>query len=46
MTSNTAQDLFEVSFQGRSWLLPAFAPFLVEIEAKRVIVDVDDELLS
>ncbi len=45
VTSNTAQDLFEVRLRGREWLLPAFAPFIVEIEATRVIVDVHDELL-
>jgi len=45
VTSNTAQDLFEVRLRGREWLLPAFAPFIVEIEADRVIVDVHDELL-
>jgi 16S rRNA processing protein RimM len=45
VTSNTAQDLFEVRLAGREWLLPAFAPFLVEIEATRVIVDVHDDLL-
>jgi 16S rRNA processing protein RimM len=45
VTSNTAQDLFEVRLGGRDWLLPAFAPFLVEIEATRVIVDVHDDLL-
>jgi 16S rRNA processing protein RimM len=45
VTSNGAQDLFEVRFRGREWLLPAFAPFLVAIEPQRVIVDVHDELL-
>jgi 16S rRNA processing protein RimM len=45
VTSNTAQDLFEVRLRGREWLLPAFAPFIVAIEAERVIVDVHDELL-
>ncbi len=45
VTSNTAQDLFEVRLRGREWLLPAFAPFIVEIEDARVIVDVHDELL-
>lgn len=45
VTSNTAQDLFEVRYRGREWLLPAFAPFIVEIEPTRVIVDVHDELL-
>lgn len=45
VTSNTAQDLFEVRLRGREWLLPAFAPFIVAIEASRVIVDVHDELL-
>jgi 16S rRNA processing protein RimM len=45
VTSNTAQDLFEVRRRGREWLLPAFAPFIVAIEASRVIVDVHDELL-
>lgn len=45
VTSNTAQDLFEVRLRGREWLLPAFAPFIVAIEADRVIVDVHDELL-
>ena len=45
VTSNTAQDLFEVRLRGREWLLPAFAPFLVAIEDHRVIVDVHDELL-
>lgn len=45
VTSNTAQDLFEVRLHGREWLLPAFAPFLVAIEASRVVVDVHDELL-
>jgi 16S rRNA processing protein RimM len=45
VTSNTAQDLFEVRLHGREWLLPAFAPFVVEIEATRVIVDVHDDLL-
>jgi 16S rRNA processing protein RimM len=45
VTSNTAQDLFEVRLHGREWLLPAFAPFMVAIEASRVVVDVHDELL-
>lgn len=45
VTSNTAQDLFEVRLHGRDWLLPAFAPFLVAIEASRVVVDVHDEML-
>lgn len=45
VTSNTAQDLFEVRLRGREWLLPAFAPFIVAIEADRVIVDVHDEML-
>jgi len=45
VTSNTAQDLFEVRLDGREWLLPAFPPFLIAIEASRVIVDVHDELL-
>lgn len=45
VTSNTAQDLFEVRLRGREWLLPAFAPFIVAIEAEQVIVDVHDELL-
>ncbi|HLT36801.1 MAG TPA: ribosome maturation factor RimM [Enhygromyxa sp.] len=45
VTSNTAQDLFEVRLRGREWLLPAFAPFIVAIEDQRVIVDVHDELL-
>jgi 16S rRNA processing protein RimM len=45
VTSNTAQDLFEVRLRGREWLLPAFAPFIVAIEGDRVIVDVHDELL-
>jgi 16S rRNA processing protein RimM len=45
VTSNTAQDLFTVRLRGREWLLPAFAPFIVTIEAERVVVDVHDELL-
>ena len=45
VTSNGAQDLFEVRLRGREWLLPAFAPFIVEIEASRVVVDVHDDLL-
>jgi 16S rRNA processing protein RimM len=45
VTSNTAQDLFEVRLRGREWLLPAFAPFLVALEPERVIVDVHDDML-
>jgi 16S rRNA processing protein RimM len=45
VTSNTAQDLFEVRLGARDWLLPAFPPFLLAIEPTRVIVDVHDELL-
>lgn len=45
VTSNTAQDLFTVRLRGREWLLPAFAPFIVAIEASRVVVDVHDDLL-
>ena len=45
LTSNTAQDLLCVRLRGREWLLPAFPPFVVAIEAERVIVDVHDDML-
>lgn len=45
VTSNTAQDLLCVRLRGREWLLPALPPFIVAIEAQRVLVDVHDDML-
>jgi 16S rRNA processing protein RimM len=45
VTSNTAQDLLCVRLRGREWLLPAMPPFIVAIEAQRVLVDVHDDML-
>jgi 16S rRNA processing protein RimM len=45
VTSNTAQDLLCVRLHGREWLLPALPPFIVAIEAQRVLVDVHDDML-
>jgi 16S rRNA processing protein RimM len=45
VTSNTAQDLLCVRLRGREWLLPALPPFIVAIEAHRVLVDVHDDML-
>jgi 16S rRNA processing protein RimM len=45
VTSNTAQDLLCIRLRGREWLLPAIPPFIVAIEAQRVLVDVHDDML-
>lgn len=45
VTSNGAQDLLCVRLRGHEWLLPALPPFIVAIEAQRVLVDVHDDML-
>lgn len=45
VTSNTAQDLLCVRLDGREWLLPAIAPFIVAIDERGVVVDVHDDML-
>ena len=45
VTSNTVQDLLQVRLHGREWLLPAIAPFIVDIDARGVVVDVHDEMV-
>lgn len=49
VTSSGAQDLLSVRLGGREWLLPAIAPFIVDLQVDAdpplVIVDVHDDLL-
>ncbi len=45
VVSNGMQDLFEIRSGRETWLLPALAPFVVEIADGRVIVDVHDDML-
>jgi 16S rRNA processing protein RimM len=50
LTSNGAQDLFEVEYRGadgraRTWLLPVLPDFLVEMTDARVLVDLPQGLL-
>src|SRR5690606_17059102 len=45
VTSNGMQDLLCIRLRGREWLLPAIAPFIVDIDDRRVLVDVHDDML-
>ena len=47
VSTNTAQALLVIELDGDEWLMPALAPFVVELALERgeILVDVDDAML-